>query len=88
MVVMIFIEDAPTLLIMLKDCCRSAFRCCAVCVSQFPLPLPLLDCVPVVVVLVVLGGKDVMVTKMLTEDVLALLIMIKYCWGKQTKTTS
>ena len=25
-------------------------RCCVVCVSRFPLPLPLSDCVPVVVV--------------------------------------
>ena len=47
--VMILIEDAWALLMMLKDCCRSAFRCCVVaCVSQ--LPLPLLDHVPAVVV--------------------------------------
>ena len=67
-----------------------------VCVSRFSFPLPLLDHVPVVVaaagvfpfplsdrVLVALGGKDVMVTKTLIEDVLTLLMLIiKDCWRK------
>ena len=37
--VMILIEDVLTLLMMLKDCCRSAFGCCVFCVSRFPLTL-------------------------------------------------
>ena len=36
------------LLMMLKVCCWSAFRCCVIRVSRFPLPLPLSDRVPVV----------------------------------------
>ena len=49
---MLLIEDVLTLMMMLKDCCqsRSAFRCCVVCMSRFPLPLPLSNRVPVVVV--------------------------------------
>ena len=50
MVVIILIEDVLTLLMMLKEYCQSAFRCCVVRVSRFPLPLPLSDRVPVVVV--------------------------------------
>ena len=42
--------------------------------------LSLSDCVPVA-----LGGKDVMVTKVLIEDVSALLMLIEGCRGaKQT----
>ena len=55
MLAMLLIENVSTLLMMLKDCCRSrsAFRCCVVCISRFPLPLPLSDRVPVVVAAVV-----------------------------------
>ena len=53
MLVMLLIEDVSTLLMMPKDCCWSAFHCCAVWVSRFTFTLPLLDCVPVVVVAVV-----------------------------------
>ena len=48
------------------------------------LPLPLSDRVLVAVaaaVPVVLGGKDIMVTKMLIENVLMLLMLIKDCLG-------
>ena len=44
--------------------------------SMSRLPLPLSDCVGV---LVALGGKDVMVTKMLIEGVLTLLMSIMVC---------
>ena len=37
---------------------------------------------------VALGGKDVMVTNMLIQNVLMSLLMIKDCWGKQTKTNT
>ena len=75
------IEDVLTLLMKLKDCCRSKFCCCVVCVSRFPFPLPLLlpNHVLIVVVPVALGGKDVIVTKMLIENVLTLLMLIKHC---------
>ena len=54
--------------------------CVVVCVSRLSLTLSLSDRVPVVVVLVALGGRqDVMVTKMLIEDVSTLLLMIKDC---------
>ena len=47
----LLIEDVSSLLMMLKDCCRSTFRCCVViCVSRLPLLLPLSDCVPAVIV--------------------------------------
>ena len=51
MLAILLIENVSALLMMLKDCCRSAFRCCVVCISR--LPLPLWDRVPVVVVVVV-----------------------------------
>ena len=46
LMVMILIENVSMLLmLMLKDCCTSAFRCCVVvCVLQLPLPFPLSDC--------------------------------------------
>ena len=70
------------------DCdCWSAFRCCVVCVSRFSLSLTLSNRVLVVVaaaVPVALGGKDVMVMKMLIENMLMLPLMIKDCWVKQT----
>ena len=45
---MLLIADVLTLLLMIKDCCRSAFRCCVVVyASQLPLILPLSDCVPI-----------------------------------------
>ena len=82
MVVIILIEYVSMLLMMLKDCCRSAFLYCIVCMSRFPLaPLPLSDCVLVVVdaaVPVALGGKD-MLTMLLISDMLTLLLMIKDC---------
>ena len=71
LLVMLLIENVSALLMMLKDCCcqsRSTFRCCVVCISQLPLPLPLLDRVPVVAVAMVFqlrleggrhGDKDV-----------------------------
>ena len=84
MVVMILIEDVLTLLMMLKDCCRSqsAFRCCVVvCVSRLPLP-PLSDRVSAVVVccgvLVALGGKDLL-AMLLVEDASTLLMILKDC---------
>ena len=89
--IMILIEDVPMLLMKLKDCYQSMFRCCVVCVSRFPFPLSLLlpNHVLVVVVQVALGGKDVMVTKILIEEVLTLLMLIKHCRAvKQTKTMS
>ena len=64
----LLIEDMSTLLTMLKDCCRSAFRCCVVvCLSQLPLLLPLSDGVPVAADVVFLlhlergrhGDKDI-----------------------------
>ena len=84
MVTKMLIEDVLTLLLMMKDCCWSVFRCCVVvCVSRLPLALPLLDRVVVAAaaaaVPVVLGGKDVMVSKMLIDDVLTLLLLIKNC---------
>ena len=62
MVTKMLIKGVSMLLMMLKDCCWSGFRCCAVVyVSQ--LPLPLSDRVPVVAVAVVReghhGDKDV-----------------------------
>ena len=54
MMPMILIEDVSTLLLLLllliEDCCWSAFRCCVVVCIMSQLPLPLSDCVPVVVV--------------------------------------
>ena len=49
MLLLILIEDASALLMLLKDCCRSAFRCycVVVCISQLPLPLLLSNRVPV-----------------------------------------
>ena len=80
---MLLIEDVLTLLMMLNDCCRSVFCCCVVCLSQ--LSLPLSDRVPVVVALLLLWyscctwREDVMVTKMLIENVLTLLMLIMDC---------
>ena len=68
MVVVILIEDVSTLLMMLKDCCWSSFRCCVVVyVSRLPLLLPLSDLVPVAAAVVFLlhlegghhGDKDI-----------------------------
>ena len=89
----IVVDDKGLLLVRVLCDCRVV-----VCMSRLPLPLPS-DCVPVVVVAAVvfrlplplsncvpvaIGGKDVMVTKMLI-----LLLMMKYCcWEKQTKMTS
>ena len=60
-----------------RSYCWSAIRCCVVVyMSRLPL-LPLSDRVPFVVVsaaLVALGGKDVMVTKVLIEDASMLMI--------------
>ena len=55
--------------------CPSAFCFVVICVSQ--LPLPLLDCVPVVDV-AALGAKDVLEI-FLTEAVLTLLMLLKDC---------
>ena len=44
---MLLIADVLTLLLLIKDCCRSAFRCCVVVCNISRLPLPLSDCVPV-----------------------------------------
>ena len=75
---MILIADVSILLLMMiKDCCLSAFRSCVVWLSRFPLPL--LDFVSVAVVLVALGGKDVMVTNILIEDMSMLLMLIEDC---------
>ena len=59
MVTKMLIEDVSRLLMMLKDCCRSAVRCCVVvCVSRFPFPFPfplplsLSNCVPVAAAMV------------------------------------
>ena len=72
LLLLILIEDVSTLLMLLKDCCRSAFRCYCdvVCISQLPLPLPFLlsdVCVPVATAVVFLlyleggchGDRDV-----------------------------
>ena len=81
MLAMLLIEDVSTLLMMRKDCCRSAFRYCVVRVSQLPLLLPLSDRVLVAAaaaILVALGGKDVL-AMILTADVLTLLMLIMDC---------
>ena len=58
---MLSIANVWTLLLMIKDCCRSTLICdCHVVVWMSRLSLPLSDCVQVA-----LGGKDVVVTKML-----------------------
>ena len=44
------------------------------------------DCICCWGVLVALGGKDIMVTKMLIENMLMPLLTIKDCWGEQTNT--
>ena len=45
----LLIAGVLTLLMMIKDCCRSAFHCCVVVyASRLPLLLPLPNCVPVV----------------------------------------
>ena len=75
MLALLFIADVLTLLLMIKDFCRSMFCCCVVAfVSQ--LPLPLSDCIPVG--LVVLGGKGVLAI-ILIADVLTLLMLIMDC---------
>ena len=78
---MLLIADVLTLLLMIKDCCRSAFCCCAVCISRFLLTLPLSDRVPV---LVALGGKDVL-AMLLIADVSPLLILIMDCFEERNK---
>ena len=49
MLLLILIEDVSALLMLLKDCCRSAFHCycVVVCISRLPLPLLMSDRVPV-----------------------------------------
>ena len=145
MVTRMLIESVSTLLLMIQDCCWSAFRCCVVRVSRLPLP-PLSDRVSVVAVVFLLyleggrhGGhdldrgrvdvvddakgrvvcisrlplplsdrvpvaavvdchchcrnafrlmlKDVMVTKMLMENMLMLLMMLMDCFEERNKQT-
>ena len=92
MLAMLLIEDVMTLLMMLKDCCQQSrvhvpLLCCLHFVIGIAIPIIGLpsgcSCSCCCGVPVALGGKDVMVTNMVM-----LLLMIKYCWGKQTKTTS
>ena len=72
MLAMLLIEDVSTLLMMLKDCCRSA-------VAVFLSACHDCHCHHSCGVLVAHEGKDVMVTRMLTEDALTLMMLIIDC---------
>ena len=82
---MLLIENVSTLLMILKDCCRSRICVPLLCCLHFMIDIAIVrsrsgcSCYCYCGVPVALQGKDVMVAMILIKNVLTLLLMIKDC---------